>query len=189
MQKIIYTSPNKIDWDAQSAFKLTNYYTDKEACMVFCYLKQYVEKGSLKICTFCFDKEAAGRNDLQLCFNLNPETGTRFMQMEFGIDGIDSIKAVDDSTVSDVDMPVEGISFHSFTSNDQQGYYWCGEVTFSEDFIKNHFNTVLTEKSIIVLNLYKIFPGADDYACLFPDSENNLLCRDKYMQEFVILNY
>ena len=190
MQKIIYTSPNKIDWDAQSAFKLTNYYTDEENCMVFCYLKQYVENGNLKICTFCFDKEATGKNDLQLCFNLNPEYSMDFIQMEFGIEGIDSIKAVQsDNTVNIMDNLTDGISFRSFTSNDQQGYYWCGELTLTEDFIKNHFNTVLKEKSIIVLNLYKIFPGRSDYACLFPDPENNILKKHSYMQEFVVLNY
>lgn len=191
MQKIIYTSPYKIDWDAQSAFKLTNYYTDDENCMVFCYLKQYVHNGKLKLCTFCFDREAAGKNDLQLCFNLNPEETSDFIVMEFGIDGIFSVNEVSCSSgnVTPREDILPEISYHSFRSNDQQGFYWCGEITLSEDFIKNCFNTVLKEKSIIVMNLYKIFPGKKDYASLFPDDVNNISDKGNFMQEFVILNY
>ena len=191
LQKIIYTSPNKIDWDAQSAFKLTNYYTDDENCMVFCYLKQYVENGSLKICTFCFDKEATGKNDLQLCFNLNPEVQSDFIAMDFGIDGISSLSSVSSKagTESRLCADSEGISYHTFTSNDQQGFYWCGEITLSDDFIRRHFGTSLEEKSIIVLNLYKLFPGRKDYACLFPDPYNKILTKGEYMQEFVVLKY
>ena len=191
LQKIIYTSPNKIDWDAQSAFKLTNYYTEDENCMVFCYLKQYVENGSLKICTFCFDKEAQGKNDLQLCFNLNPEVKTDFIAVDFGIDGISAVSSVcaETNSVNPICADEEGISYHSFKSNDQQGFYWCGEITLSDDFIRRHFGTALEEKSIIVLNLYKLFPGREDYACLFPDPYNNILTKGEYMQEFVVLKY
>ena len=187
MQKIIYSSPSKIDWDAQSAFKLTNYYTDKEACMVFCYLKQYAENGSLKLCTFCFDKEAHGKNDLQLCLNLNPVLSEDFIQLEFGIDGIGNVIKVKNS-----DIPVaasDGIKYTSFTSNDQQGYYWCGEISISPEFIEKHFKTKLAEKSVISLNLYKTFDGLTDYAALFPDDENDILNKHKYMQEFIILDY
>ncbi|MBE6879134.1 MAG: hypothetical protein E7488_08270 [Ruminococcaceae bacterium] len=191
MQKIIYTSQNKIDWDAQSAFKLTNYYTDDENCMVFCYLKQYVENGNLKICTFCFDKEASGKNDLQLCFNLNPEKQRDFIAVDFGIDGISSVRKVsaENHTAAFMDETCDGISYRSFRSNDQQGFYWCGELTLSKEFIENHFYTVLEEKSIILLNLYKLFPGRNDYACLFPDPCNILAEKSEYMQEFVVLNY
>lgn len=191
LQKIIYTSPNKIDWDAQSAFKLTNYYTEDENCMVFCYLKQYVENGNLKICTFCFDKEAQGKNGLQLCFNLNPEVNTGFIAMDFGIDGISAVSSVcaETNSVNPICADEEGIDYHSFKSNDQQGFYWCGEITLSNDFIRRHFCTALEEKSIIVLNLYKLFPGREDYACLFPDPYNNILTKGEYMQEFVVLKY
>ena len=189
MQKIIYTSPNKIDWDAQSAFKLTNYYTDDENCMVFCYLKQYVENGNLKICTFCFDSEAAGKKDLQLCFNLNPEKQTDFIALDFGIDGISEAKLINPQTESAGDISHRGIAYRSFTSNDQQGYYWCGELTLSADFIREYFGTALAEKSIIVLNLYKLFCGREDYACLFPDPCNRLVDKGEYMQEFVVLSY
>lgn len=191
LQRIIYTSPNKIDWDAQSAFKITNYYTDNENCMVFCYLKQYVENGSLKICTFCFDKEATGKKDLQLCLNLNPEKQSEFILMDFGIDGIDSVKTVspEQQHIASTACTPEDIAFRSFTSNDQQGYYWCGEIIFSAEFIRKQFGTDLAEKSIIVLNLYRFFEGTEDYACLFPDPDNNSFVKNEYMQEFIILNY
>lgn len=191
MQRIIYTSPNKIEWDAQSAFKLTNYYTDDENCMVFCYLKQYVEDGSLKICTFCFDKEPVGKNDLQLCFNLNPENQRDFMAVDFGIDGISSIKTVsaENSCQNDMETDLEGLSFHTFKSNDQQGFYWCAEITMSAEFISRYFDTVLKENSIVLMNLYRLFPGRSDYACLFCDPCNTLLTKGEYLQEFVVLNY
>ena len=191
MQKIIYTSPNKIDWDAQSAFKLTNYYTDDENCMVFCYLKQYVENGNLKICTFCFAKEASGKNDLQLCFNLNPEKQIDFIAVDFGINGVSSVRKVsaENGAVTDIDINCCGIEYRSFRSNDQQGFYWCGELTLSSSFIEKHFSTDLAEKSIILLNLYRLFADREDYACLFPDPYNRISAKNEYMQEFVILNY
>lgn len=191
MQKIVYTSPYKIEWDAQSAFKLTNYYTDDENCMVFCYLKQYVQNKDLKLCTFCFDKEPTGKNDLQLCFNLNPEDTSDFFVMEFGIDGIASINKVyaDSGIVKSCNDLIADIAYHPFRSNDQQGFYWCGEITLSENFIHRYFNTTLKEKSIFVMNLYKIFPGKKDYASLFPDDFNNISEKADYMQEFVVLNY
>jgi len=188
LQKIIYCSPSKIEWDAQSAFKITNYYTQREDHMVFCYLKQYVHNGDLKICTFCFDKEAAGKNDLRLCLNLNPVISDNYIQLEFGIDGIDKIFKVNGGTLTAItpDFPVQ---YHSFSSNDQQGYYWCGEITLSKEFIRHHFYTCLEEKSIILLNYYKIFSDSDDYACLFPDEKNDISARTDSMQEFVVLNY
>lgn len=188
MQKIIYSSPVKIDWDAQSAFKVTNYYTDEENHMVFCYLKQYVHNGDLKICTFCFEKEAEGQKDLWLCLNLNPTVTDRCVQLEFGIDGIEQVFITQDGACNAVTDSC-GITYHSFRSNDQQGFYWCGELTLSKEFIKEHFDTLLEEKSIILLNFYRVFKDSGDYACLFPDNKNDILARADSMQEFVILKY
>ncbi len=189
LHKIIYSSPNKIDWDAQSAFKITNYYTDLEDHMIFCYLKQYLNNGCLKLCSFCFDSLAVGKNDLQLCFNLNPSKQHGFIHLEFGIDGISSAVFFNPSTNSQYPIELSDIEYSSFKTNDQQGYYWCGEITLSASFIEKYFHTSLSEKSIILLNFYKIFPGSSDHACLFADP-NNILCeKHKYMEEFVILNY
>ena len=188
MQKIIYTSPSKIEWDAQSAFKITNYYTDREDHMVFCYLKQYVQNGDLKLCTYCFDKEAVGTKDLQLCFNLNPEKSDKYINMVFGFDGIDNISSNETDTATPVPFQ-KGIEYHTFKSNDQQGFYWCGEITLTKNFIKEHFDTYLDEKNIILLNFYKIFPDSEDYACLFPDNKNDILAKADSMQEFVVLKY
>ncbi len=190
MQRIIYSSPNNIEWDAQSAFKLTNYYTDKEDCMIFTYLKQYVHNNNFKICTYCFEKDTQGKQDLELCFNLNPEKISDYIDIEFGIDGINHIYLVkDNGDKKELSCLGDDISYHSFKANDQQGYYWCGELTISKAFIKNFFDTFIKEKSIITLNLYKIFLQTPDYACLFPDNEHNSLSKCYAMQEFVILNY
>lgn len=186
MQKIIYTSPEKIEWDAQSAFKVTNYYTDNEQHMVFCYLKQYVQDGQLKLCTFCFDSEASGKNDIHLCFNLNPAKSERCIDIEFGIDGIGSVCCIDGDVTP---MDCDGISFRSYRSNDQQGFYWCGEITLSQQFTARYFDTFLDEAGIILLNMYRVFADSSDYACLFPDSNNDILARADSMQEFVILKY
>lgn len=187
MQKIIYSSDRKIEWDAQSAFKITNYYTDKENCMVFCYLKQYVHSGKLKLCTYCFDKDASGTADLQLCFNLNPVQTSDYIHMEFGIDGIDSVYLVRDHIAEPVNC--DGIELRTFTSNDQQGFYWCGEITVSESFINRYFSTFLGEKSIVLMNLYKVFPEMSDHGSLFPDENNTLTEKADCMEEFVVLNY
>lgn len=186
MQRIIYTSPYKIEWDAQSAFKITNYYTDREDHMVFCYLKQYVQDGDLKLCTYCFDSNATGKNDLQLYMNLNPVSTDSCLQIIFGIDGIGKTAVINGGTASEIEQQ-NYPQYRSFTSNDQQGYYWCGELTLSKEFTERHFGTVLREKSIILLNFYKTFSESNDYACLFPD--DNTDSKPDSMQEFVVLNY
>ncbi len=190
MERIIYSSLNNIEWDAQSAFKLTNYYTNKEECMIFTYLKQYVHNNNLKICTYCFEKDPSGKQDLQLCLNLNPEITKNYIHIEFGIDGINSIFIINDNgDKKEICDFCDKIQYHSFKANDQQGYYWCGEITVSKNFIKEIFETTIKEKSIISLNLYKVFSQMSDYACLFPDDKNNLLSKKDCMKEFVILNY
>lgn len=189
LQKIIYCSPNKIDWDAQSAFKITNYYTEKEEHMVFCYLKQYVHGGDLKFCTCCFDKEAAGKQDLQLCVNLNPNRSDDFFHIEFGFDGINHTKFVNPHDKLAKDISADGISYRSYRTNDQQGYYWCGELTLSKEFIRRHFDTVMEENSVFLLNFYKIFSDSADHAALFPDSENILTDKAEKMESFVVFNY
>ena len=189
MHKIIYSSPTKIDWDAQSAFKITNYYTEKEECMVFCYLKQYVSEGNLKLCTYCFDSQAKGKKDLQLCIGLNPLTYNSFLHMEFGIDGISSLGLInpDDKNIVSLDPGI--LQYHTFKTNDQQGFYWCGEITIPADFTKEHFSTCLEEKSIILLNFYKVFADCSDYASLFPDNTDNIFDKHSTMEEFIVLNY
>jgi len=189
LHKIIYSSPNKIDWDAQSAFKITNYYTKKEEHMVFCYLKQYVSAGSLKLCTYCFDSEATGKKDLQLCINLNPALCKNFIHIESGIDGINRFEFVNSSTEEILSLNPDIMQYHTFRTNDQQGFYWCGEITIPADFTKEYFSTCLGEESIILLNFYKIFDNSQDYACLFPDRSSSLPDRHSSMEEFIILNY
>lgn len=189
MHKIIYSSPNKIEWDAQSAFKITNYYTEDENHMVFCYLKQYVSNGCLKLCTYCFDSEAKGKKDLQLCINPNPVHTDSFFHIEFGIDGINRFELVSPETQNSVSVDVEKLQYRSFKTNDQQGYYWCGELTIPAQLIKEFFDTYLQEKSILLLNFYKIFENSNDYASLFPDTQNNILNKHSTMEEFIILDY
>ena len=189
MHKIIYSSPNKIEWDAQSAFKITNYYTDNENHMIFCYLKQYVSDGSLKLCTYCFDSLAQGKKDIQLCINPNPLLTENFFHMEFGIDGINRFELVNPQTQSTACLDADMLQYHSFRTNDQQGFYWCGEITLPAEIIQKHFYTFLREKSIILLNFYKIFENSTDFASLFPDPENNIMHKHRTMEEFIILNY
>jgi len=189
LHKIIYSSPSKIEWDAQSAFKITNYYTDKEENMIFCYLKQYVHNGDLKLCSFCFDSMAEGKKDMQLCFNLNPVAKDSFIHIEFGIDGINSIDYIDADANTVTSLGTDILSYRSFKTNDQQGYYWCGEITVPAAIVSRYFDTCLKEKSIILLNFYKIFKDSADHASLFPDKANIIAHKHKYMEEFVILDY
>lgn len=157
--------------------------------MVFCYLKQYVQNGDLKLCSFCFDSEAAGKKDMQLCFNLNPVKQDGFVHLEFGIDGINRAEFINTDTGIATEIPTDAIGYRAFKTNDQQGYYWCGEITVSADIVKKYFDTYLEEKSIILLNFYKIFEGSSDHASLFPDEKNIVAEKHRYMEEFVVLNY
>lgn len=189
MRRIIYFSQDKIEWDAQSAFKLTNYYTDIENHMIFCYIRQYVQNKALKLCAYCFSKEATGKKDFELSLNLNPEKSDDYLHIRFGIEGIDSFEIVSPSTGTAKELSAAAVEYSAHKANDQQGHYWCGEITLPEGIIKELFNVELQEKNIILLNLYKIFEDSQDYASLFPDLENAKLKKATAMQEFVILKY
>ncbi|MBR2029013.1 MAG: hypothetical protein IKA10_08520 [Oscillospiraceae bacterium] len=157
--------------------------------MVFCYIKQYVSDGCLKLCTYCFDSEAQGKKDLQLCLNPNPVHTEKFFHLEFGIDGINRFELINPHTGETTDADAGRLQYRSFRTNDQQGYYWCGEITVPAQLINEYFATFLEEKSIILLNFYRIFENSTDHASLFPDSENNIFNKHRTMEEFIILNY
>ena len=157
--------------------------------MVFCYLKQYVNNGDLKLCTYCFDSTATGKQDLQLCLNLNPVAGDKFIHLEFGIDGISKVDCITPDNGAVTALATDAFPYRAFRTNDQQGYYWCGELTIPAQFVAEHFSTRLEEKSIILLNFYKIFADNEDYASLFPDSQNSIQHKHTTMEEFIVLNY
>ncbi|MEG1800352.1 MAG: hypothetical protein RR273_00120 [Oscillospiraceae bacterium] len=195
MRRIIYSCKDKIDWDAQSAFKLTNYYTDLENHRVFSYLNQYVENGAIKICTYCFDSEAVGTQDISIAINPNPEQQSDYLSLVFGIDGLGCCEKVSVPQKSSADgaqcapIAAKEIGYHAYKANDQQGYYWCGEITLTKEFLEHTFAAQIGEKSIITLNMYKLFSGCSDYAALFEDNINDKNKRSDFMQEFVVLNY
>jgi hypothetical protein len=157
--------------------------------MVFCYLKQYVSQGCLKLCTYCFDSQAQGKKDVQLCINPNPVHTDNFFHIELGIDGINRFELIAPETKTIKSVDSEKLQYRSFKTNDQQGYYWCGELTVSAELIKEFFDTCLKEKSILLLNFYKIFENSNDYASLFPDEHNDILNKHRTMEEFIILDY
>lgn len=157
--------------------------------MVFCYLKQYVCSGDLKLCTFSFDSLAKGKTDIALYINFAPEQGQKYLYLNFGIEGFSQQKIIDCGNVHTDIFNDSGINMHCFKSNDQQGYYWCAEISISKEFIKKHFNVSLGEKSIVTLNMVKNFENSTDYASLFPLPENEIFSAGSYLGEFIVLNY
>ena len=72
-------------------------------------------------------------------------------------DGINRFDFVNPSTGEILSLNPDILQYHTFRTNDQQGFYWCGEITIPADFTKEYFSTCLCEESIILLNFYKIF--------------------------------
>ena len=186
MQSIIYKSQAIIPWDTQSAFKMNSYKTEKEENRIFCYLKQYVHGDDLVVCTYCFKEKPEGKNDLSLVVNLGPETGEKYLYVDFGFDGIGKVSFKNGEQTQELFSDI--LRFTTFKADDEQGFYWCGELTFSKSFILQFFNRELQEGSLVTLNLRQNFEGTD-FACLFGNADCENYSLEGNMGVFVILNY
>ena len=181
MQNIIYRSENIIPWDTQSAFKMTDYNSSSEENMVFCYLKGYVHGGDLVLCTYCFTENPHGKESLRLYINPNPEKYSGAAEILLGYDGI----AKAEFNGCDFRHRLE---YHPFKADDEQGFYWCGELRFSRRLLGEIWGTELAEKSLVTMNMVQKFPNGD-FSVLFGDAcEENYTPADN-MEVFAILNY
>ena len=181
---IIYLSDSVIPWDTQSAFKLTQYKASGESNMIFCYFKAYVRNGDLVLCSYCFKEHPSGKTDLRLYLTLHPEKNDDVMQIVYGFDGIDSIKMKSGITPSDIGS----VPFYPFKADDEQGFYWCGEITVPAQVCRRLFGSELKDDDLLAINLMESFPGGD-YMALesrHPGGEYNP-CEN--MQTFVVLRY
>ena len=182
MRNIIYKSENIIPWDTQSAFKMNSYNAHLEEHMVFCYLKSYVHGGNLVLCSYCFTEHPQGKDNIHLYLNLSPDKNGAVMQIDYGYDGMGKI------VYDKKEITGEGISLNCFKTDDEQGFYWCGEIRIPAAFTQEYAGTSLGEKSIVAINMVQDFTGGD-YAVLFGIAEEKNYIPENNMDVFVILNY
>ena len=177
MQNILYKSENIIPWDTQSAFKMNSYNVRCEENMVFCYMKAYVHRDDLVLCSYCFTEKPAEGANMHLYLGLDEKNPEKNIRIDYGYDGIACVNC-------------EGadISYRSFRADDEQGFYWCGEITVKGGFIREYSGRNLQEKSILTINLTQDFPG-EDFATLFGDAQQADFNRADNMAVFVVLNY
>ncbi len=181
MQNIIYKSDSIIPWDTQSAFKMTSYNTCCEEHMVFCYLKTYVHRNDLVICSYCFTEHPRGNDNLHIYINPNPEKSRDYMKIDFGFDGIKS------AVYGNVDFK-DKITYRPFKADDEQGFYWCGEITVPAGVLHSLAGCVPEEKSIITMNMVQSFDNGDT-STLFGNRQQENYDPAGNMAVFVVLNY
>ena len=181
MRNIIYKSENLIPWDTQSAFKMTSYRTDNEDHMVFCYMKGYVHCNDLILCSYCFTEHPSGKDSLHLYINCSPERTDKPLRITFGFDGISCADA-------DGEDLTELISYHSFKADDEQGFYWCGEILLDKKLLNRIFSVSLEEKSLVTMNMVQSFENGD-MSVLFGNAQDEGYSPLDNMEVFVILNY
>lgn len=186
MRNIIYKSDSTLPWDTQSAFKMTSYNASVEENMVFCYIKAYIHQNDFVLCSYCFVENPDGDDNLRLFLNLNPECGNDLLQIDFGYGGISSA-LLKKSGNTEINYKDE-ITFSSFKADDEQGFYWCGEIRIPRRSVEKMFNVSLKEKSIIRLNMLQKFSNGD-FSSLFGDTAHPDYLRADNMEIFVVLNY
>lgn len=182
MGNIIYKSDNIIPWDTQSAFKMTSYNVSTENHMIFCYLKTYVHDGDLVLCSYCFTENPQGNDNIHLYINLNPENKDDVLKIDFGFEGIRQVSFGDKQIDSDI------IRFRPFKTDDEQGFYWCGELVLKADVIKHLARTGLVENSIFTLNMSQTFDDGD-FSVLFGNRLEENYKPEENMNIFLVLNY
>ena len=182
MHNIIYKSDSILPWDTQSAFKMTSYKTSTEEHMIFCYLKGYVHGQDLVLCSYNFTENPVGDDSMELLLNLSPDDDKEnTLRIIYGYDGIRS------ALFNGTDCK-DFLGFRKFKANDEQGFYWCGEITLSHKFIKDLWYTSIQEKDIITLNMIQKFDNGD-FSVLCGDATENDYKPENNMEVFVVLNY
>lgn len=171
---IIYKSNNTIPWDTQSAFKMTVYTGTEEKDLIFCYFKAYVCRSDLVVCTYTFLQNPKGKKDLTFVLSL----GGRTVKVVFGYDGIDAVNA------DGCGVQTDKVKLNVFKSNDEQGFYWCGELTFDNRFIREIFHGVLCEGDTVGLNLIQNFEDGE-HGSVFADGKGGF----DAVGEFAISDY
>ncbi len=180
MQNILYKSENIIPWDTQSAFKMNSYNTTVEENMVFCYMKAYVHKNDLVLCSYCFTETPAEYANMHLYLGLSLENNDEIIRIDYGFSGIENMPEI---------MKNDGaVEYRSFKADDEQGFYWCGEIRIKSNFIEEYSGIILQEKSILTINLQQSFENGDA-AALFGDVSAPEYNRADNTQVFVVLNY
>ena len=151
MPKIIYRRGQVLPWDTQSAFKMKYYTSQEDKNTVFCYLKGYVLGDDLSLCVYFFEDVPTQRDKLTLSLNLTPQRKDSILKIRFGYRGVNSRtycgKAVDS-------VPVK---FKSYKANDEQGYYWCAEISLAGDKAKEIFGDKALGENILAMNLVRHF--------------------------------
>ncbi len=180
MQNIIYKSQSILPWDTQSAFKMTSYNVSKEDHMIFCYLKTYVHGNDLVLCCYNFLENPSGNDNIEFYLNISEEKNS-ILKVTFGYDGIK--EAIHNGTEY-----TNLLKYSTFKANDEQGFYWCGEITLSKSLINKLWNTTLAEKSILTFNMVQKFPNGD-FSVLNGNSLEKNYNAESNMNVFVILNY
>ena len=183
MGNIIYKSENIIPWDTQSAFKMTNYNVSVEENMIFCYLKAYVHRGDLVLCSYCFTEHPHGTDNIHLYINLKPENKDDVLKIDFGFEGVQGI-SFKGQPVADSQM----IEYRTFKTDDEQGFYWCGELVIKADAVKQLAGTCLEENSIFTLNMTQTFENGD-FSVLFGNPQLPDYNPAENMNVFLVLDY
>ncbi len=181
MGNIIYRSDSIIPWDTQSAFKMTSYNASCEENMVFSYLKCYVHHGDLVLCSYCFTEKPADFSNMHIYINLCPDKSTDVLCIDYGFGGIEKAQ-LKNKELSGL------LSYSSFRTDDEQGFYWCGEIRIPAAFTQEYAGISLGEKSIVAINMVQNFTGGN-YAVLFGNAEEKNYIPENNMDVFVILNY
>ena len=180
MRNILYKSDNIIPWDTQSAFKMNSYSVQCEENMIFCYLKAYVHKSDLVLCSYCFTEKPAEYANMHLYLGLGAEKSSDKICIDYGYSGIENMPE-DMKTAA-------GAEFRSFRADDEQGFYWCGEIRIKGEYISLLSGNFLQERSILTINLTQSFDNGD-MAALFGDVSAKGYNREAEAETFVVLNY
>ena len=177
MSNIIYKSNVTIPWETQSAFKMKEYHVGREDDMVYCYLKAYVRNGDLILNSFQFIEEPEGNDSMTVLVRIPFEGDAAGLTVTYGYDGI--------SKVEGAGCAASDIVFNSYKADDEQGFYWCGEITLSEKVIEQTFNTKLAENMNVGLNLRQNFSDGN-YAVLFSLGDSPF---EEVAGEFVLMAF
>ena len=104
------------------------------------------------------------------------------LKIDFGYEGICS------TSFRNMDTDKNIADFRAFKTDDEQGFYWCGEITLKAHRIKELYGISLEENSIFTLNMVQSFDNGD-FGALYGNRLEEKYSPAENMELFLILNY
>ena len=181
-------SKKKLVLDAIGALKVVNYHGTSRLDDVYCYMRTYVQNGSLVISILSFERTPPPESRAGAAFSFGDCADYLF----FSCNKSGNLTARLYTTAQSGDIPGKQISLGTpelFAGADEQGYHWGYSLTLPAELLHELFGVHLAPGDAFWGNVYKFCEGESAFGAAFGASGAFYLPDAKNFGEFVVVPY